>query len=67
MKLLKETEFRYLFNCCNVNFKRNGIKDVDKYYTHHPTVQKFCSFRNRAKNSKNAFLAIIIICNPDFF
>ena len=39
-------EFHYLINCSNENFKRNRTKYVDKYYTHHPNVPKFCSLMN---------------------
>ena len=55
-------EFRYLLNCSNENVKRNRIKYVDKYYTHHPKVPKFCSLMNMTSKSKNVKRAKFISC-----
>ena len=55
-------EFHYLFNCSNENVKRNRSKYVDKYYTHHPNVPKFCSLMNMTSKSKNIKLAKFISC-----
>ena len=46
-------EFHYLLNCSNDNVKRNRTKYVNKYYTHHPNVLKFCSLMNMISKSKN--------------
>ena len=53
-------EFHYLLNCSNENVKRNRTKYVDKYYTHHPNVPKFCSLMNMTSKSKNIKLAKFI-------
>ena len=56
-------EFHYLpLNCSNENVKRNRTKYVDKYYTHHPNVPKFCSLMNMTSKYKNIKLAKFISC-----
>ena len=55
-------EFNYLLICSDENVKRNRTKYVDKYYTHHPIMLKFCSFMNMTSNSKNVKLARFISC-----
>ncbi len=60
-------EFHYLFNCSNENVKRNRTKYVDKYYTHHPNVPKFCSLMNMTSKSKNIKLAKFISCILELF
>ena len=60
-------EFRYLLNCSNENVKRNHAKHVDKYYTHNPSMPKFCSLMNITSKSKNVKLAIFISCISDLF
>ena len=60
-------EFRYLLNCSNENFKRNRTKYVDKYYTHHPNVPKFCSLMNMTSKSKFVKLAKFISCIFELF
>ena len=60
-------EFHYLLNCSNENVKRNRIKYVDKYYTHHPNVPKFCSLMNMTSKSKNIKLAKFISCILQLF
>ena len=37
--------------------KRNRTKYVDKYYSHHPNVPRFCSLMNMTSKSKNVNLA----------
>ena len=59
-------EFHYLLNCSNENVKRNRTKYVDKYYTHHPNMPKFCSLMNMSK-SKNVKLAKFISCIFELF
>ena len=44
-------EFHYFLNCSNENVKRNRTKYVDKYYTHHSNVPKFCSLMNMTSKS----------------
>ena len=60
-------EFHYLFNCSNENVKRNRTKYVDKYYTHHPNVPKFCSLMNMTAKPKNVKLAKFISCIFELF
>ena len=60
-------EFHYLLNCSNENVKRNRIKYVDKYYTHHPNVPTFCSLMNMTSKSKNVKLAKLISCIFELF
>ena len=60
-------EFHYLLNCSNENVKRNRIKYVDKYYTHHPNVPKFCSLMNMTSKYKNIKLAKFISCILQLF
>ncbi len=60
-------EFHYLLNCSNENVKRNRTKYVDKYYTHHPNVPKFCSLMNMTSKSKNVKLAKFISCIFELF
>ena len=60
-------EFHYLLNCSNENVKRNRTKYVDKYYTHHPNVPKFCSLMNMTSKSKNIKLAKFISCILQLF
>ena len=60
-------EFHYLLNCSNKNVKRNRSKYVDKYYTHHPNVPKFCSLMNMTSKSKNIKLAKFISCILELF
>ena len=60
-------EFHYLLNCSNENVKRNRTKYVDKYYTHHPNVPKFCSLMNMTSKSKNIKLAKFISCILELF
>ena len=55
-------ELHYLLNCSNENVKRNRTKYVDKYYTHHPNVPKFCSLVNMTSKSKNVKFAKFISC-----
>ena len=55
-------EFHYVLNCSNENVKRNRTKYVDKHYTHHPNVPKFCSLMNMTSKSKNVKLAKFISC-----
>ena len=55
-------EFHCLLNCSNENVKRNRTQYVDKYYTHHPNMPKFCSFMNMTSKSKNVKLAKFISC-----
>ena len=50
-------EFHNLLNYSKENFKRNRTKHVDKYYTHHPNVPKFCSLMIMTSKSKNVKLA----------
>ena len=67
--------FHYLLNCsnenvnenANENVKRNRTKYVDKYYTHHPNVPKFCSLMNMTSKSKNVKLAKFISCIFELF
>ena len=40
---------------------------VDKYYTHHPNVPKFCSLMNMTSKSKNIKLAKFISCILELF
>ena len=60
-------EFYYLLTCSNENVKRNRTKYVDKYYTHHPNVHKFCSLMNMTSKSKNVKLAKFISCIFELF
>ena len=60
-------EFHDLLNCSNENVKRNRTMYVDKYYTHHPNVPKFCSFMNMTSKSKNVRLAKFISCIFELF
>ena len=60
-------EFHYLLNCSNENVKRNRTKYVDKYYTLHPNVPKFCSLMNMTSKSKNIKLAKFISCILELF
>ena len=60
-------QFHYLLNCSNENVKRNRTKFVDKYYTHHPNVRKFCSLMNMTSKSKNIKLAKFISCILELF
>ena len=60
-------KFDYLLNCSKENIKRNRTKYVDKYYTHHPSVPKFCSLMNTTSKSKNANLARFIGCIFELF
>ena len=60
-------EFHYLLNCSNENVKRNRTKHVDKSYTHHPNVPKFCSLMNMTSKSKNIKLAKFISCILELF
>ena len=60
-------EFDYLLNCSNENIKRNRTKYVDKYYTHHSSVPKFCSLMNMTSESKNAKLVRFIGCIFELF
>ena len=60
-------EFHYLLNCCNGNVKRNRTNYVDKYYTHHPNVPKFCSLMNMTSKSKNVKLPKFISCIFELF
>ena len=60
-------EFHSLLNCSNENVKRNRTKYVDKYYTHHPNVPKFCSLMNMTSISKNIKLAKFISCILELF
>ena len=57
-------EFHYLLNCFNENVKR---KYVDKYYTHHPNVPKFCRLVNITSKSKTVKLAKFITCIFELF
>ena len=57
-------EFHYLLNCFNENVKR---KYVDKYYTHHPNVPKFCRLVNITSKSKTVKLAKFISCIFELF
>ena len=49
-------EFHYLLNCSNESVQRNRTKYVDKYYTYHSNVPKFCSLMNMTSKSKNVKL-----------
>ena len=60
-------ELYYLLNCSNENVKRNRTKYVDKYYTPHPNVPKFCSLINMTSKSKNVMLANFISCIFELF
>ena len=60
-------EFHYLLNCSNENVKRNRSKYVDKYYTHHSNVPKFCSLMNMSSKSQNVKLARFINCIFELF
>ena len=60
-------EFHYLLNCSNENVRRNRNKYVDKFYTHHPNVPKFCSLMNMTSKSKNVKLAKFISCIFELF
>ena len=60
-------EFHYVLNCSNENVKRNRTKYVDKYYTHHPNVPKFCSLMNMTSKLKNVKLAKFISCILELF
>ena len=60
-------EFHCLLNCFNENVNRNRTKYVDKYYTYHPSVPKFCSLKNMPSKSKNVKLAKFISCIFEFF
>ena len=60
-------EFHDLLDCSNENVKRNRTMYVDKYYTHHPKVPKFCSFMNMTSKSKNVRLAKFISCIFELF
>ena len=59
--------FTICLNCSNENVKRNRIKYVDKYYTHHPNVPKFCSLMNMTSKYKNIKLAKFISCILQLF
>jgi hypothetical protein len=60
-------EFHYLLTCSNETVKQNRIKYVDKYYTHHPNVPKFCSLMNITSKLKMVKLARFISCIMDLF
>ena len=60
-------EFHYLFNCSNENVTRNRTKYVDKYYTHHPNLPKFCSLMNMTSKSKNVKLDKFLSCIFELF
>ena len=60
-------EFHYWLNCSNENVKRNCTKYVDKYYTYHPNVPKFCSLMNMTSKSKNVKLAKFVSCIFELF
>ena len=51
----------------NEKVKRNRTKYVDKYYTRHPNVPKFCSLMNMTSKSKNIKLAKFISCVFELF
>ena len=61
-------EFHYLLNCSNENVKRNHTKYVDKYYTHHPNVPKFCSLMNMTSKSKKSLsLLNLLVASLRYF
>ena len=62
-------EFHYLLNCSNVAMKisKETVLSIDKYYTHHPKVPKFCSLMNMTSKSKNVKLARFISCIFELF
>ena len=60
-----QTELMVYSTTCS--FERNHTKYVDKYYTHHPSVPKFCSLMNMTSKSKNVKLAKFISCIFELF
>ena len=59
--------FTICLTISNENVKRKRTKYVDKYYTHHPNVPKFCSLMNMTSKSKNVKLAKFISCIFELF
>ena len=47
--------------------RETRTKYVDKYYTHHPNVPKFCSLMNMTSKSKNVKLAKFTSCIFELF
>ena len=45
----------------------DSTKYIDKYYTHHPNVPKFCILMNMTSKSKNVKLAKFISCILELF
>ena len=60
-------EFHYLLSCSNENVKRNRSKYVDKCYSHHPNVSKFCRLMNMTSKSKNVKLSRFVSCIFELF
>ena len=54
-KMSRETVLSMLINIIHTKY-------VDKYYTYHPNVPKFCSLINMTSKSKNINLAKFISC-----
>ena len=59
-KLGEEFHFTYLF-------KRNRSKYVDKYYSHHPNLPRFCRLMNMTSESKNVKLSRFVSCILELF
>ena len=55
--------------CLTVPMKMSSetVLSVDKYYTHHPNLSKFCSLMNMTSKSKNVKLAKFISCIFELF
>ena len=59
--------FSYLLSCSNENVKRNRSKYVDKYYSHHPNLPRFCRLMNMTSESKNVKLSRFVSCILELF